>query len=228
MKRTVLISVLLMGAALVGCQKKLDNDLKKASYAVGHQIGNNLKGSNIDYDPEIVAMALKDVQKGESKLDQQGLQEAMAKLQEMAANKQKQAADENLQKNMAFLEQNKNAQGVKTTASGLQYIVEKEGTGPSPTDEDTVKCHYQGMLITGEKFDSSYDRGQPAEFPVKGVIPGWTEALKMMKVGSKVKLFIPPTLAYGAQGRPGIPPNSTLVFDVELLEIVKKAPAKKK
>ncbi len=228
MKRLVLVSLVGLGAVMMGCQKKLDNDLKKASYAVGHQIGNNLKTSNIEFDADVIAMALKDVQKGDSKLDQQGLQEAMAKLQEMAANKQKEAAEENLKKNMEFLEKNKTAAGVKVTASGLQYIFEKEGAGAIPGDDDTVKCHYSGTLVSGEKFDSSYDRGEPAEFPVKGVIPGWTEALKMMKVGSKVKLFIPPALAYGAQGRPGIPPNSALIFEVELLEIVKKGAAPKK
>ena len=147
------------------------------------------------------------------------------KLQEMAMKKQSEEADKNKAKSAEFLEKNKTAEGVKVTASGLQYIVVSEGTGAIPTKTDTVKCHYKGTLITGEQFDSSYDRGQPAEFPVGGVIPGWTEALQMMKVGSKYKLFIPPELAYGASGRPGIPPNSALVFEVELLDIVKAAAA---
>lgn len=228
MANKILVVMAVTSLALIGCQKKLDTDTKKASYAIGQQIGNNLKSQNIDFDPEVIAMALKDVQKGESKLDKDGMQNAMMKLQEMAMKKQEEEAKVNLQKSTAFLEQNKGAAGVKTTASGLQYQVMTEGKGATPGPDDTVKCHYTGTLISGEKFDSSVDRGQPAEFPVKGVIPGWTEALQLMKVGSKYKLFIPPNLAYGAQGRPGIPANSALVFEVELLEIMKKAPAGKK
>lgn len=227
MKRALVIAAAASAVALVGCQKKLDTDVKKASYAIGQQIGGNLKSQNIDFDPEIVAMALKDAQKGESKLDKDGMQQAMMKLQELAMQKQQTEATENLKKAEAFLAQNKTQPGVQTTASGLQYVITQQGNGATPTDDDTVKVHYTGTLTTGEKFDSSVDRGQPAEFPVKGVIPGWTEALKLMKVGSKAKLFIPPNLAYGSQGRPGIPANSALVFDVELLDIVKKAPAKK-
>lgn len=225
MKKLLVISVLTGAAVLVGCNKKLDTDTKKASYAIGQQIGNNLKTQNIEFDPEVVAMSLKDVQKGTSQLDKDGMQAAMMKLQEMATKKQQEDAAANLNKANAFLEANKSAAGVKVTASGLQYIVMTEGTGATPTDDDTVKCHYVGTLTTGEKFDSSYDRNQPAEFPVKGVIPGWTEALKLMKVGGKMKLFIPPALAYGPQGRPGIPANSALVFEVELLDIVKAGAA---
>jgi FKBP-type peptidyl-prolyl cis-trans isomerase FkpA/FKBP-type peptidyl-prolyl cis-trans isomerase FklB len=227
MKRIVLVMTLIGFAGLTACQKKLDTDVKKASYAIGQQIGGNLKGQNIEFDPDVVAMSLKDVQKGESKLDKEGMQAAMMKLQEMAMKKQQEEAEGNLTKSNAFLEQNKTQPGVKTTASGLQILVITEGKGAMPSENDTVKCHYTGTLINGEKFDSSVDRGQPAEFPVKGVIPGWTEALKTMKVGSKVKLFIPPALAYGAQGRPGIPANSALIFEVELLEIVKAKPGKK-
>lgn len=220
----IALSVSVIG--LVGCQKKLDTDIKKASYAIGQQIGTNLKTQQIDFDPDVVAMALADAKKGESKLDQAGMQAAMNKLQELAMAKQQEEANANLQKGKTFLEQNKGKEGVKTTASGLQYMVVKEGTGAMPGDEDTVVADYEGFLTTGEKFDSSKDRGQPAEFPVRGVIPGWTEALKMMKVGAQYKLFIPPDLAYGAQGRPGIPANSVLVFDVELKD-VKKAKAEK-
>lgn len=220
------LGITLLG--VVACQKKLDTDIKKASYAIGQQIGTNLKSQNIDFDAEVVAMALKDASKGESKLDKDGLQQAMMKLQELAMKKQQDEANVNLQKSTAFLEQNKAQAGVKTTPSGLQYIISQEGSGKMPTDSDEVKVHYTGTLITGEKFDSSVDRGQPAQFPVNGVIPGWTEALKMMKAGTKAKLFIPPNLAYGAQGRPGIPPNSALIFEVELIEVVSKAAPKKK
>ena len=122
----------------------------------------------------------------------------------------------------AFLAENKTKPGVVTTASGLQYMVIKEGTGPKPQPSDKVKCHYHGTLIDGTVFDSSIDRGEPIEFPVTGVIQGWVEALQLMPVGSKWKLFIPPSLAYGDNAAgPKITPGSTLIFDVELLDIVK-------
>ncbi|MFP5520442.1 MAG: FKBP-type peptidyl-prolyl cis-trans isomerase [Bdellovibrionia bacterium] len=216
------------GAALVvmstGCDKKvkLDNDEKKASYAIGLQIGQNLKQQNIDFHPEALAMALTDAKNGKEQMTKEEIQTAMMKLQESAIKKQQEVADKNSKEAKDFMEKNKSAAGVKTTASGLQYIVEKEGTGKTPSKDDVVRCHYKGTLVSGEQFDSSIDRGQPAEFPVSGVIPGWTEALQMMKVGSKYKLFVPPDLAYGPSGRPGIPPNSVLIFEVELLDIVKK------
>lgn len=219
---------------LVGCNKPdLKSDKGQASYAIGQQIGRNLKAQNIEIDAKTLAASLTDAMAGKSELKEDEIQKAMMKLQEMAMKKQTEEADKNKTKSAEFLEKNKTAEGVKVTASGLQYIVVSEGTGPMPTKTDTVKCHYKGTLTTGEQFDSSYDRGQPAEFPVGGVIPGWTEALQMMKVGSKYKLFIPAELAYGASGRPGIPPNSALVFEVELLDIVKAgaapaAPAPKK
>ncbi|UOF01585.1 FKBP-type peptidyl-prolyl cis-trans isomerase [Bdellovibrio bacteriovorus] len=212
------------------CQKKvkLDTDMKKASYAIGQQIGGNLKQQNIDFDADALAQALKDASAGKNEMSKEDMQAAMMKLQEMAMKKQQEAADTNAKAGKDFLEKNKSAANVKTTASGLQYIVEKEGTGASPKKEDVVKVHYKGTLTNGEQFDSSYDRGQPAEFPVGGVIPGWTEALQLMKVGGKSKLFIPPELAYGPSGRPGIPPNSVLVFEVELIDIVKQQAAAKK
>jgi FKBP-type peptidyl-prolyl cis-trans isomerase len=132
----------------------------------------------------------------------------------------KMAATDNKQRGAAFLAQNKQAEGVVETASGLQYKVLKQGDGPSPTLQSTVKCHYKGTTIDGVEFDSSYRRGEPAEFPVAGVIAGWTEALQLMKVGDKYQLFIPSNLAYGERGAGGaIGPNETLVFEVELLGI---------
>ncbi|MGZ3774390.1 MAG: FKBP-type peptidyl-prolyl cis-trans isomerase [Pseudobdellovibrionaceae bacterium] len=213
-------------AFTTACQKKvkLDTDTKKASYAIGQQIGGNLKQQNIDFDADALAMALKDAATGKNEMSKEDMQAAMMKLQESAMKKQQQLAENNAKAGKEYLEKNKTAAGVKVTASGLQYIVEKEGNGPTPTKEDVVKVHYKGTLTNGEQFDSSYDRGQPAEFPVGGVIPGWTEALQLMKVGGKMKLFIPPELAYGPSGRPGIPPNSVLVFEVELMEIVKQQP----
>lgn len=205
------------------CQKKvkLDTDTAKASYAIGQQIGGNLKQQNIDFDADALAMALKDAVKGENKMTNEEMQGAMMKLQELAMKKAQEVAEKNSKEGKDYLEKNKSAAGVKTTESGLQYIVEKEGTGATPKKDDVVKVHYKGTLTNGEQFDSSYDRKEPAEFPVGGVIPGWTEALQLMKVGGKSKLFIPPELAYGPSGRPGIPPNSVLVFEVELIEIVK-------
>jgi len=206
---------------ITGCDKKLDNDQRKASYAIGQQIGQNLKSQNIDYDPDVVAMSMKDVSSGKpSRLKPEEMQQALQKLQESINKKNSEAAEANLAEGKKFLEKNKGEAGVKTTASGLQYVVVSEGKGKTPTAKDTVKAHYRGTLTNGQQFDSSYDRGQPAEFPVSGVIKGWTEALQLMKVGEKMKLFIPPELGYGPSPRPGIPANSVLVFDVELIDVV--------
>lgn len=220
--------VLVVGLVGLSCEKKaaslkledLDSDTKKASYSIGQQIGKNIKAQNIDVDTQVMAASIKDAMEGKSLLKPEEIQGAMMKLQENAMKKMQEQAEANKKAGEEFLEKNKTAEGVKVTPSGLQYQVLVEGTGKTPKKTDTVKCHYTGTLLNGEKFDSSMDRGQPAEFPVGGVIPGWTEALQMMKVGSKYKLFIPSDLAYGAQGRPGIPPNSTLIFEVELLDIV--------
>ena len=208
------ISIQIMEAA---SKNKLPDAIVRVSY-----LDKNLKAQNIDIDPTTLAASLKDAAAGKSEMKDDEIQKAMMKLQEVAQKKSQEAAETNKKAAADFLEKNKTKEGVKSTASGLQYIVEKEGDGKMPVKEDVVKCHYVGTLTTGEKFDSSVDRGQPAEFPLAGVIPGWTEALQLMKVGSKYKLFIPPELAYGAQGRPGIPANSVLQFEVELLDIVKK------
>ena len=226
MNKLVVVAVSGLMLTLTACNKPdLKSDKGQASYAIGQQIGKNLKAQNIDIDPKTLAASLADAVQGKSEMKDEEIQKAMMKLQEMAMKKQQEEGEANKKKSADFLEKNKSAEGVKTTASGLQYQVIKEGDGPTPKKEDTVKCHYTGTLIDGTKFDSSVDRGQPAEFPVAGVIPGWTEALQLMKVGSKYKLFIPPELAYGPAGRPGIPPSSALVFEVELLEIVKQAAA---
>lgn len=218
-------AAMLLGA---GCQKKLDTDAKKASYAIGQQIGSNLKKQDIEFDPDVLAMSISEAAQGkESKLKPEEMQQALMKLQENMMKKQQEQGEKNKKEGEAFLEKNKTAEGVKATASGLQYIVLKEGTGKAPTANDVVKAHYKGTLISGEQFDSSYDRGQPAEFPLNGVIKGWTEALQLMKVGGKMKLFIPPDLGYGPSARPGIPANSVLIFEVELLDVMpQKAEAK--
>jgi FKBP-type peptidyl-prolyl cis-trans isomerase len=209
----------------VGCNKvSLDNDKSKGSYAIGQQIGKSLKMQNADIEVKALVAGLNDALEGkDGKLKPEEMQGALQKMQEAAMAKAMEAAKENEKKGDEWLAKNKAKPGVKSTESGLQYEVVTEGDGASPKDTDVVKVHYTGTLITGEKFDSSVDRGEPAEFPVNGVIPGWTEALKIMKKGAKYKLASPAKLAYGAQGRPGIPPNSTLLFDVQLIDI--KAPA---
>ncbi|MFN8361220.1 MAG: FKBP-type peptidyl-prolyl cis-trans isomerase [Candidatus Kapaibacterium sp.] len=197
----------------------------KVSYSIGVQIGKNLKDQKVEIDPKILSEALKAAFTG-AKLSltdeqiaatmQQFQTEMMAKQEAEAKN----AGSEARKKGEAFLAENKKKPGVITTASGLQYIVLKEGTGAIPKAESTVSVHYTGTLLDGKKFDSSVDRGTPAEFPVGGVIKGWTEALQLMKVGSKWKLFIPTDLAYGDRGAPGaIGPGEVLVFEVELLAI---------
>lgn len=226
MKRFLIVSAAILAVVATGCQKKLDDDKKKASYAIGQQIGGNLKNQHIDFDSDVLAMSIVEAAQGkESKLKPEEMQAALMKLQEGMMKKQQEEAEKNKTEGAAFLEKNKTAAGVKVTPSGLQYIVVQEGTGKAPTLKDTVKAHYTGTLINGQKFDSSYDRGQPAEFPVEGVIKGWTEALQMMKVGGKMKLFIPSELGYGPAARPGIPANSVLVFDVELLDVVQPGAA---
>lgn len=215
--------IALLGACDRGASLKTDQE--KASYAVGLQIGKSLKQQNADIAVPSLVAGLNDGLGGkEAKLKPEELQQAMQKMQENMMKKAQEVAEKNLKEGDDWLAKNKTKPGVKTTESGLQYEVVKEGTGASPTDSDLVKVHYTGTLINGEKFDSSRDRGEPAEFPVRGVIPGWTEALKLMKPGAQYKLAIPAKLAYGPQGRPGIPPNSPLLFDVELME-VKPQPA---
>lgn len=222
MNRVVRGMLLVAAVGMVACEKKvkIETDIQKASYGIGTQIGNNMKQQNIEIDTGALAMGMNDAMGGKDlKLKPDEIQQALMKLQEMAIKKQTEVADKNKKEGQAYLDKNKGDTNVKTTASGLQYQVIKDGSGTSPKDSDVVTAHYEGKLINGQKFDSSYDRNQPADFPVTGVIPGWTEALKMMKVGSKWKLFVPPELGYGASPRPGIPPNSVLVFEVELMGI---------
>ena len=190
---------------------------EKASYALGLNIGKQLRQNNAEIDPEIYMKALKDAMSGGKLLmsDEQVRETLMAFQRELQTKTQ----EKNRKDGEVFLAENKKKPGVVTTASGLQYKIETKGTGKTPTSNDTVVCHYRGTLINGEEFDSSYKRNEPQSFPVTGVIKGWTEALLMMPVGSKWKLAIPPEIAYGERGRPGIPPNSTLLFDIELISI---------
>lgn len=216
-----------VAAPNAGAVDKLTTEKDKVSYMVGMDLSNGLQQIKGEIDPAIVAQALQDALKGGKTL--LTAEEALAirqsfvqKMQAQMAEKQAAAGNKNKADGEAFLAANKSKPGVKTTASGLQYQVIKEGTGKKPGPNDQVKVHYLGTLIDGTKFDSSYDRGQPAQFALNGVIPGWTEALQLMPVGSKYKLFIPGNLAYGEQGQPqgGIGPNEVLIFEVELLEIL--------
>jgi FKBP-type peptidyl-prolyl cis-trans isomerase FklB len=197
----------------------------KLSYAIGLNIGRSLGKDAIDVDPEIVAQGFKDaLAGGKTLLTDDEAKAAIVALQADLRKKQeetmKAAGEANKKQGDAFLAANKAKEGVVTLPSGLQYKIVTPGTGPKPAATDTVVCNYRGTLIDGTEFDSSYKRGQPATFPVGQVIPGWTEALQLMPVGSKWQLFIPPDLAYGERSpSPVIGVNSTLIFDIELLSI---------
>jgi FKBP-type peptidyl-prolyl cis-trans isomerase len=199
-------------------------DKNKISYMVGMDIGRGLTQIKDDIDIKVVEQALEATIKGDktTMTQEEALQVRQAYMQQMQAKRvteQKAAAEKNKTEGTAFLAKNKAKSGVKSTASGLQYEVEKEGTGPKPKATDTVKVNYLGTKIDGTKFDSSYDRGQPATFPLNGVIKGWSEGLQLMPVGSKYKLYVPADLAYGENAPGPIGPNAALIFEVELLGI---------
>jgi len=207
----------------------LNTTKDKVSYAIGADLGNKLKTSSIDIDPNILTRALKDVLTGaKTAMNDEEIRTTLTDLtkdlQAKQATLNKEKSDKNKKEGEAFLAANKSKEGVVALPSGLQYKIIKAGTGPKPTAADTVVCNYKGTLIDGKEFDSSYKRGQPATFPVGGVIKGWTEALQLMPVGSTWQLFIPADLAYGdRQAGPDITPGATLVFEVELMSIQPKA-----
>ena len=196
-------------------------DLKdKASYSIGLNVGFNFKRQNLDLNQDAFLAGMKDALSNRKPiLSEQEVRETMMAFEKDIQQKQQQTAQKNQGDADKFLAENKTKEGVKTTASGLQYKVLKEGNGPQPKASDSVTVNYRGTLLDGTEFDSSYKRGQPATFPVGGVIKGWTEALQMMKVGSKYQLFIPPNLAYGEQARGSIPANALLTFEVELMNV---------
>ncbi len=207
----------------------LKTQKEKFSYAIGMKMGANFKKQSVPVDANILARGVKDaVAGGKTLLTDEEAQAVIMEIQkEMQAKmqeKNKEAADVNKKTGEAFLAANKGKEGVITLPSGLQYKIEKPGTGPKPTATDSVVCNYRGTLIDGKEFDSSYKRGQPATFPVTGVIKGWTEALQLMPVGSKWQLFIPSDLAYGERGAGAdIGPGATLIFEVELMSIEDKS-----
>jgi FKBP-type peptidyl-prolyl cis-trans isomerase len=200
----------------------------KFSYSLGMKMGESLHKQSVPVDPAIFARGLKDgLAGGKTQLSDDEAQAAIMQVQnEMRQKQQEKMQAEgaaNKKEGEAYLAANKTKDGVVTLPSGLQYKILTEGTGPKPTASDTVVCNYRGTLINGTEFDSSYKRGQPATFPVGGVIKGWTEALQLMPVGSKWQLFIPSDLAYGERGpSPEIGPDSTLIFEVELMSIEDK------
>jgi len=208
----------------------LDSLEKRASYAIGMNMAQGMKSQDVPIDIDLLIQGLQDAFAGEdTRLSPDEMQQALQEFQQMMVQRQQevQAAQgaSNKQEADAFFAENKEKEGVVTTDSGLQYMVMEEGDGPKPTAEDRVTVHYKGTLLDGTEFDSSYSRGQPATFPVNGVIQGWQEAIPLMSVGSKYKLWIPPDLAYGPQGRQGsvIGPNQALVFEVELVAIEEQA-----
>lgn len=215
-------------AAGVGAVQAQDlaTDKDKVSYMIGMDVGQNLGQFKDEVDVDVLVRGLRDAMDGkETQLTQEQAaevrQQFMQRMQAQAQQQRVQAAETNRAEGEAFLAENGKKAGVTTTDSGLQYEVITAGDGPRPKATDRVRVHYVGTLLDGTKFDSSIDRGEPAEFPLNGVIPGWTEGLQLMPVGSKYKFYIPSELAYGEQGTPGpIGPNATLTFEVELLEIV--------
>ncbi len=193
---------------------------EKLSYIIGVQTANDLKRQSIDVDPAIVSKGMQDSMLGNKLLiSDQEAKDFIAAYQKERVEERKKLGEKNKQEGTVFLAENKKKEGVKTRPSGLQYKVIKEGAGKTPMASDTVVIRYKGTFINGTQFASSYETNEPATFHVSGVMPGWTEALQLMKEGSKWQLFVPPELAYGAQGAGPIGPNATLVFEVELVAV---------
>lgn len=244
MKTKMIIAAGALAMLMTGCEPcksastektSLVTEKDKYSYALGAHFGNQARfqlvtRDSIDLDLDLFIQAFKERYNEDSAKFLMNDSIVMETLNKLSADRQAEkmkkdsiAAAKNKADGDAFLAQNKTAEGVVTTQSGLQYKIITEGTGANPTDEDKVKVHYTGTLLDGTKFDSSIDRGQPLEFPVTAVIPGWTEMLKLMKVGEKVIAWIPSELAYGPRGNRAIPGNSLLKFEMELLEVIPPA-----
>ncbi|GLK91995.1 FKBP-type peptidyl-prolyl cis-trans isomerase [Pseudomonas turukhanskensis] len=225
-------AVALVGLVLAGCDSQTSVELKtpaqKASYGIGLNMGKSLAQEGMDdLDSKAVAQGIEDaIGKKDQKLKDEELMEAFAALQKRAEERTAKLAEESAAAGKKFLEDNKKREGVVTTASGLQYEVVTKAEGAQPKATDVVTVHYEGKLTDGTVFDSSIKRNEPVDLPVSGVIPGWVEALQLMHVGEKIKLYIPSELAYGAQSpSPTIPANSVLVFDLQLLAIKDPAAA---
>ena len=228
--KSYIISSVALGLLVVSAQgqEKLDlqDTKKRVSYSIGADIGANFKRQELDIDAKALAAGLADALAGKTALTDAEMRETLQKFQmemmQKMQEKQKVSGEKNVKEGEKFLAENAKKEGVKVLASGLQYKVLKSGAGKTPKSTDTVKTHYHGTLIDGSVFDSSVERKEPATFPVNGVIAGWTEALQLMKEGDKWQLFVPSKLAYGERGAgPKIGPNTTLIFEVELLSIEK-------
>lgn len=214
------------GAPIIPGIAGLETERAQVSYMIGRDIANSMKIIKDDLDLEILRQAMEDTfQERDSKLTDEQMKEIQAafttKLQARQAAEAAELAAKSKSEGEAFLAENKSKPGVQVTESGLQYRVERAGNGATPTASDVVRVHYKGTLLNGETFDSSYDRGEPAEFGLGQVIPGWSEGVQLMKVGSKYTFWIPAELAYGEAGGGPIPANAMLTFEVELMEIVK-------
>jgi FKBP-type peptidyl-prolyl cis-trans isomerase FklB len=233
MKRLIIClgAVCIASIGLAQDKAQLKDQKDKASYSIGYDIGETFKKQNVELNPDTLFSGLKDALAGkEAALTKEDREKTLQAFQKEMMEKQIAASKEAATKNQAegekFLAENKKKDGVKTTTSGLQYKVLKEGSGASPKETDTVVTNYKGTLIDGTEFDSSYKRNEPATFPVNRVIKGWTEALQLMKPGAKYQLFIPSSLGYGERGAGQlIGPNATLIFEVELLSIKPPEPA---
>jgi FKBP-type peptidyl-prolyl cis-trans isomerase FklB len=215
---------LLSGVCLAGEKLELESPKEKESYSLGYQFGENLEKQGVAIDLDVYTSGIRDALGG--KEPQMGKEEIRATLtnlrQRLMAEQQKalqEKAEKNLAEGKAFLAENGKKEGVKTLPSRLQFRILKEGSGRYPKAGDMVSVNYRGSFIDGKEFDSSYKKGKAAEIQVDGVIPGWTEALKMMKEGSKWQLFVPSELGYGQRGQGLIPPNSALIFEIELISV---------
>jgi FKBP-type peptidyl-prolyl cis-trans isomerase len=233
---TTIVIALMLAMSVISCKTtknacnakpELKTSLDTISYIIGADIGMNLKKNGIEVNNDVFQYAFKIGTAGNDSLfseeqKQKIMDQYQQEMQKKIQQKSSEAAEVNKKEGTKFLEENKTKPGVITTASGLQYKIIKEGEGISPLGDNTVKVNYEGKLVSGKKFDSSYDRGEPVEFPVNGVIKGWTEALLLMKPGAVWELYIPYELAYGEQGYMDIPPAATLIFKVELISVSSK------
>jgi len=216
--------MLLSSSGLAAEVQELNSENDRINYSVGYQLGSDLKRQGVAARPEIMLKGVEDAIAGQQpRMSAQEMRTTLMELSQQLAAAQReqmqQQARAHREAGQAFLAANSGKEGVETLPSGLQYRVLRQGSGNSPKPADSVTVHYRGTLIDGSEFDSSHRRGQPATFRVDRVIPGWTQALQLMKPGAKWQLFIPPTLAYGERSTGKIPPNSVLVFEVELLSV---------
>ena len=227
MNLRIMAGIAAVGLGVIGNQAQETTPFKdqksKASYGIGLNIGASLKQQGLQLDLNALSQGVKDALSGAKRqLSEEEIRAALSALQAEMANKGQELAAANKVEGEAYLKANGSKEGVQSLPSGLQYKITKAGAGAKPSATDTVRTHYRGTLIDGTEFDSSYTDGEPVTFPVNGVIPGWTEALQLMPVGSKWQLYVPSNLAYGERGHGPIPPNATLIFDVELLGIEAK------